>query len=49
MTKEKNMKCGFCDEEIKDPKELRTIKNGRKFIITCPFCNSVLGIYYIPS
>ena len=32
MTKDKNMKCGFCDKEIKDPKELGTINTGEDLL-----------------
>jgi len=40
------LKCGFCNEEIKDRKELETTKYGRKTIKSCPHCNAILGFYY---
>ena len=47
MKKDKTMKCGFCNKDLEDRKELNTIKFGRKTIIKCPYCNAVLGIYYV--
>jgi len=40
------LKCGFCNKEIRDRKELETTKFGRKTIISCPYCNAILGFYY---
>ncbi|MFW9939410.1 MAG: hypothetical protein ACFFFT_00120 [Candidatus Thorarchaeota archaeon] len=46
--KDKNnaLKCGFCNTELEDRKELNTTKYGRKTIISCPHCNAILGVYY---
>ena len=44
MGKEKIIKCGFCKATL-DIKAIDTIKFGRKAIITCPHCNSILGIF----
>ena len=48
MVKDKSvMKCGFCNREIENFKELSKIRQGSKTIITCPYCNAILGIYYV--
>ena len=44
--KDKSFKCGFCNEIIESEKQLETVRPGRKTIILCPHCRSVLGIYY---
>lgn len=44
--KDVELKCGFCNEVLKDRKEIDTVKYGRKTIIYCPNCKAILGIYY---
>ena len=46
MGKNKTIKCGFCNKELENRKDLETIKFGYKVIIKCPYCNAILGIYY---
>ena len=46
MVKDKKvMKCGFCKKEIESFKDFIKVRAGQKRIITCPYCNSILGIY----
>lgn len=50
MVKDKKvMKCGFCKKEIERFKDFIKVKAGRKTIIICPYCNSILGIYALNS
>jgi len=45
MAKSK-LKCGFCNNEINDRKDLETTKFGRKAIMSCPHCNAILGFHF---
>jgi uncharacterized Zn finger protein len=44
--KQEKMKCGFCGEQIDRFKDLMKYEKGRKVILSCPKCFSILGVYY---
>ena len=47
MKEAKIMKCGFCNKEIKNYKEIVKYRKGtgNKTVMCCPHCNAILGIY----
>ncbi|MFX1375844.1 MAG: hypothetical protein ACFFA0_08540 [Promethearchaeota archaeon] len=45
--KDIKLKCGFCDKEIENKKELEYTKWGFVRIFSCPYCRAILGFIYM--
>jgi len=46
MTKDIHLKCGFCGHIIESMKDFRKVRPGRKTILACPACDSILCGWY---
>ncbi|MHA1492215.1 MAG: hypothetical protein ACTSRI_21510 [Promethearchaeota archaeon] len=40
------MKCGFCNKEIEYNDLKYKGRKGRRVVMICPHCESILGVYY---